>query len=404
MTLFFVTVYSELRAVRARRVRRWLWHLLGVLSLVTSVLAYEVMIPLFALTPLLVWYHLDRGKANRKSAPAVSAAALLVAIVPALVFKMRTSARMGALPLREHVRWFDKLIADAAATSFGDYGLRLPILLGNIWQAGATGASFAVGVLTALIAFGYLMHTDRFEKRPLPGLAASTATAVGGAVLFVLGLAIFATNTNAQISGAGISNRVMIAAALGVSVCFVAFAAALALAFRNQLWQPRVFCALIAFIAGAQCAMLNGIAWHWVRAYEEAQNVLSAFQRQLPEVLPEASIIGDGFCPYVGPAIVFESSWDLTGALRVLYDVPDLRANVVTPNLRVEEDGLLASLYSGGMMDRYPYERVIIHNVTRGITVPIPAADAAHAYFARYNPDRTGGCPPGRAGTGVSIF
>jgi hypothetical protein len=77
---------------------------------------------------------------------------------------------------------------------------------------------------------------------------------------------------------------------------------------------------------------------------------------------------------------------------------------VVTPNLRVEQDELVASLYSGGMMDRYPYDHLIIHNVARGVTVPIPDAAAAHAYFARYNPDRTGGCPPGRAGIGVSIF
>ena len=53
-------------------------------------------------------------------------------------------------------------------------------------------------------------------------------------MLFVLGLAIFATNTDAQISAAGISNRVMIASALGVIVCFVAFAAALANAFVNR--------------------------------------------------------------------------------------------------------------------------------------------------------------------------
>ena len=200
--------------------------------------------------------------------------------------KAMTAARMGSLSLLDHVHWFDRLIADAAATSFGDYGLRLPLLLGSVWHAGAAGTSFTAGLVTALVSCGYLAYTNRFETRPLPGLAACTASAVGWSRALRARPRNLRHQHDAQISAAGISNRVMIASALGVIVCFVAFAAALANAFVNRLRRPRVFCALVAFIAGAQCALLNGIAWHWVRAHEQAQEVLSSFPRQLPEVLP----------------------------------------------------------------------------------------------------------------------
>jgi hypothetical protein len=107
-------------------------------------------------------------------------------------------------------------------------------------------------------------------------------------------------------------------------------------------------------------------------------------------------------CPYVGPAIVFESSWDLQGALRLLYRDTTLQADVVTPNLRVEHDGLHTVLY--GEDSRYPYQRLLLFNVRGPSSDSIPDEEAARAYFARANPDRSNGCPPGRAGHGVRVF
>jgi len=51
-------------------------------------------------------------------------------------------------------------------------------------------------------------------------------------------------------------------------------------------------------------------------------------------------------------AIVFEASWDLAGALRIIYGDDTIRADVVTPNLR--------SLY-GGLLAESPDRRLLLY-------------------------------------------
>ncbi len=55
--LYLLSLYSDLRALRARRGHIWRWKLLGVLALLCSLLGYEVAVPLFLLNPFLVWWR-----------------------------------------------------------------------------------------------------------------------------------------------------------------------------------------------------------------------------------------------------------------------------------------------------------------------------------------------------------
>jgi hypothetical protein len=57
-----------------------------------------------------------------------------------------------------------------------------------------------------------------------------------------------------------------------------------------------------------------------------------------------ASMPSAGICPYVGPAIVFESYWDLAGALQVLCRDPTLEADV-TGRMTLASEGVATSLY-----------------------------------------------------------
>lgn len=50
-------------------------------------------------------------------------------------------------------------------------------------------------------------------------------------------------------------------------------------------------------------------------------------------------------CPYRGPAIVFESNWDLAGALGVHSGDHSLRADVITHRLKVDNRGISTFLY-----------------------------------------------------------
>ncbi|HVR99387.1 MAG TPA: hypothetical protein VMW27_22385 [Thermoanaerobaculia bacterium] len=61
MTLYLLSLYAGLRAVR-RRVA-WGWKGLAWVSLLGNLLAYELFLPLFALNLLLLAYRLHRMRA-----------------------------------------------------------------------------------------------------------------------------------------------------------------------------------------------------------------------------------------------------------------------------------------------------------------------------------------------------
>jgi hypothetical protein len=114
-------------------------------------------------------------------------------------------------------------------------------------------------------------------------------------------------------------------------------------------------------------------------------------------------LIVDGVCPYVGPAVVFESSWDLAGALITFYADRTLAADIVTPNMTVGKNGLRTVLYESLERD-YPYGNLLIYHYGRKEVYPLPDAEAARRYFDAFNPDRSGGCPRGHEGRGVPVF
>jgi hypothetical protein len=100
---------------------------------------------------------------------------------------------------------------------------------------------------------------------------------------------------------------------------------------------------------------------------------------------------------------VFDSSWDLTGALHVLYGDPSLSADVVTPRLAVEEDGLTTTDY--GTPNRYPYsERLRVIHFSRKTSATLQSVSDARNYFGPPGHERRPACAPGYEGYGVEVF
>jgi hypothetical protein len=134
---------------------------------------------------------------------------------------------------------------------------------------------------------------------------------------------------------------------------------------------------------------------------------VATIRRALPDPPQGTMLLLGGVCPYVGPAIVFESPWDLRGALWVAFARErryDLQADVVTPNLRVGDTTLVTSMYHGSIVRHYPYRNVVLFDATRGTVQPLPDAGAARRALAAYGADLGGGCPPGSEGQGVRLF
>jgi hypothetical protein len=110
----------------------------------------------------------------------------------------------------------------------------------------------------------------------------------------------------------------------------------------------------------------------------------------------------DGFCPYNGPAPVFEASWDLSAALSILYGLAVRGANIVTRSLKVEPNGLI--IPSGGRLTTYPFGRLFVYHFGRKTSYALPDASAAQSYFNNISTDRASRCPADFSGNGVDVL
>lgn len=412
IALYFLSFYSDLRALRAPLARLWGWRLLSILSLLGSTLAYEVTLPLFFLNLLVVWY---RGRQRFHSASKLSVqvawvaslVANLLALVMVLVFKALTTTRLGnqASFLEQSIWIMKRAIApihygdydyglnfkQAFAVNFGDYAIGLARIVWRILNDYPDAALFALGGLVSLVIFGYLYRAVSQSAAEEPGKIDMLRLIAWGLVAFALGYAIFLTNSNIQITLTGMGNRTAIAAAAGVALSVVGLLGFVSSILPSSRLRQRFFCTLVTLLCLGGFLITNTLASFWIVAYRQQEEILTDIYQQFP-IIPEGStLILDGICPYVGPAIVFESPWDLEGVLHMHYGDFTLQADVVRPNLKVREDGLHTSSY--GQEYVYPYGKLIVYHFDRKISFQLSDAKAAHFYFETLSPDPNISCP-----------
>jgi len=423
IAFYFLSLYADLRAAGAGRRALWAWKLLSLLSLIGSGLAYEIALPLFLLNPLLVWFQARQlpaaSEINRLSrgrqVALLGSNALAVLLV--LVFKRQATARLG--PQADSAEYFYWIAVQAVslhygqydyglnlpralALNYGQYGLGLPLVVSHLLYRYLDATNLLTAVVLGAMIFAYLFYALHSVGAELPDPLAMLKLGITGFVVFGLGYAIFLTNYNVQFTPTGIGNRTAMAAALGVALSLVGALGWVSARFAPTVIRRGFFCALIALLGMSGFVINNTIASFWITAYRQEQAILADIREYLPTLPAHTTLILDGICPYAGPAIVFESSWDLAGALQIIYHDNSLRADVVTPNLKVKEDGLSIALYETETL--YPYQNLILYHLGRQTSYPIADAEAARRYFQQYNPDYGGGCAPGHEGHGVPIF
>lgn len=405
MTLYLLSLYAGLRAVRERV--SWSWEGLKMVSLLGSLLAYEIFLPLFLLNVLLVADRLRRMRQAGARLGRGTVAALLggdlIAVAGVALFKLWTTQRLHPVDPAWHVRWFGRLLCDSLFISFGRYGWELPRRLARPLAERLDGADLlaaaGIGLLVAVWLYRAAADLKAGSAPWRHGLAAIGA----GLLVFFLGYAIFLTNTNAYATATGIANRIAIASALGVALVFVGGFRLLSGCLPAGRPRRAAYALAVALLCAGGSLAISALASYWTAAYDREQQILAAIRNRFPTLPPGSTLILDGVCPYVGPAIVFESNWDLAGALWVHYKDSSLRADVVTPNLNVEAEGLTTVIY-GSSFSHYPYgERLLVYDPGREDVHPLPTAAAARAWLDA-RPDLSRGCPAGSAGYGVPIF
>jgi hypothetical protein len=424
MAFYFLSLYCDLRTLRANRVQAWLLKVVSAGALVGSALAYEFTIPLFLLNPFLFWlaskqYALRSSKIRPRSLPWRSLARNVVFIAVIVAYKKSVRPDLvnysAIKPLHLLHTLFRRNWTEA---DFGfniwqfvdvdlfERGLKLPLLAVKASKYVHWPELVTTGML-GVIGFAYLClvspsRAGSYDRRficPNGWLELSAA----GVAAALAGYAVFLIGPNLQFTIAGIMNRASMAAAAGLAVFLIGVIGHLTCNLPGERLRRIAFALLASSLIASGCMVKYAIASHWIAAYRHEGEILRAIQARFPALPEGATFILDGICPYIGPAIVFESRWDLTGALQLLYRDPALRADVVTPRLQTMQDGLRATIY--GVSTDYPYGReLIIYNIRYNVERHLVDRRAAEAYFAEFGRDRENRCIWGHESTGAPIF
>ncbi len=412
-TVFYLfSLYADLRVVRPGRLHRFTWKSLAVGVLLASILTYEVWLPMFFLSPLLVWYR-SRQQLTAATTPAPglsmrSAVWLgiptILAILAVTAFKLLLTTRLKSATVAEHFTWFWGLLRDAVLTTLaGDFGLRLPATLMQIASYYPQASIAWLSILCGVVVLGALLRADGrsggADLRPQSMLA----LAAFGVFLFFAGYAIFLASFNAAVSSTGANNRSAIASSAGLAFVIVGLTGWVSSLLRPGRGRVVVFTGALAVVCAIGVLIINTVATFWIAASQRQQQVLGILQERVPELPPGTSLLLDGVCPYVGPAPVFETWWDTTGMLRILYNDPSLAGDVVTRKVSLREDGVYTQIY-GDLQGPYPYEKLLVFNVQRGRLDPLPGPFAARRYFDLNNPTGEGNCRPSAEGVGEALF
>jgi hypothetical protein len=397
MTLYFLSQYAALRALRADGRRWWGWAVLALVTAVGSVLAYEVALPLFLLTPLLlIWYARrlpSREAGFTRGRPRLLLGFSLLSLGAAVAAKIVVAVRVGHESsyqlgveggLAHHLAY---LVSGSLKVNVGSYGFGLPYIV--VWIA--THQLKPVVAILSLIAgmavFLYLWHLARRQESELPSATDAKRLIAAGIVVFIFGYAVFVTNNEIFFTSAGVDNRVNIAAAAGVVLVLVGLVAWIGAVLPRRLRRAG-FALCLSLLATTGFFIVNSLASFWIQAARKQDKVIAEVQTRLPAGRAgHGTLLVDGLCPEVGPAIVFTTQYDITGALFLRLKDPGLTAAVVSPFVRLAQRSLSISNYFNGhrtSQRSYPYGRsTFVYNYETKRLYRLADARSTRHYFRR---------------------
>ena len=421
LLMYLISLWADLRSPLAFG-RAVVWRVLSVAAALNSVLLYELCMPLLLLNPFVGWWY-------RHGRPSVAAfkrpetrplpdarlvvdlAVNLAIVLAATAYKVLASPRVAADDGLSTLGRVLRLARGVLNHHGLVFGLGEPLSIWTILTRYFDPWGLLLAVLAGVGVAAYLYVAyggSSSEESPATARGAqqrSWAVVVGGLVVLAGGYAIFLTNDQFHFSAAGTYTRIAQVGSLGVAL---AMAGALGLL---GAWIPRpdsrrlMICSLVGLYCGAGVLILNTVANFWEEAYRRETAIVADLGRAVPRMAAGSALLLDGECPYLGPAVVFESDWDLRGVVRLMHQDRSLDANIVTPHLEVGDRAVTTWLTTPDQVAVYPYANgLVVYNRAFDVVVPIRSAGEMSAYLARYNPDRGASCPFGWSGNGVTIL
>jgi hypothetical protein len=405
VAFYLISLLADLDAASRRGSEMIARRSAAVVAMFVSVLLYETTLPFFLINPFLAWYRSKRWSW-------VSAGVNYSALALVAAYKVNTSPRLHAPNGVLALMW--SIAAQSFRRGFnpGDYGLnfraafqanyvdylfRLPQV---VWSLQQHYPHAWIPPLSLAFGAGIFLYVKSVAGDLTP--RTSIALILAGLVTFVLGYSIFFTNLAIQITPTGIGNRTSNAASLGVALTAVGLFGLVTAAVRRPVWRRAAFGFMVSAYAAAGFFVIATLSSFWIDAYAREQEVVRDITAHIDRPAPKSLLMLGGICSYNGPAIIFESDWDLAGALRLHYGDRTLGADVLRPGFyRVTESGITTLLYGGQDDDEFG-PKMVLYDYRRKTSHVLTDADTAARVFREQPPDLN--CPPGMEGVGVRVF
>jgi hypothetical protein len=403
MALYLGGLSADLRAASSdRRGRVWRWKLLALVPLSFAALGYEVILPLFLLNIVLAEVTARRlGSGGFRSVlgrPGIVVFHGSTLLVAGVAVAYKASVALGAGIPGSPVRHVLRLAAIALVPNLGTYGVALPHTVGwSIPRAGLWVVLLAAGIGVGV--YGYLGIVRGSGHREQTGLSRRFWVWLGaaGIVVLALGYAIFLTTARIAFSSTGIANRVHAAGALGASIALVAALGWAASWLRTAVARDRLFRGAVGALCASGVIVIGALGSFWVQSWQTQRDVLSDVHATFPTLPSGAAVLLAGVCPYVGPAPVFESSWDLRGALQVRHRDPSLDGDVTSGNVWAAPDGVVTRIYAVEVV--HPYDdQLFLYDRRDGTRAALPDRAVAERLLPAATDDD---CPEGTPGVGT---
>ncbi len=397
MAFAMLGIYALSRSVRHEEPHAVNWLALAVSAFVLSILSYEVALGLIiGAFGVIGWRKYTEIRRSSKSSPA--SLGYLAGTLVALLLVAIAKARMQTMVVYHH-HFFARLgeriwhvIVQAFLFNFWTYGLHMPSLLVRLYRESAL--SWAAISVAALIASVITVYLWRFmDPLAIPSRRACLWLIAVGFVLFGLGSALFFSNSTTDFSSLGVQNRVAIASALGASFVLVAFVGVICSILKNDLLRVRAFSILIGIICGANSLAVSGIAHYWEVAAQRESMILNSVSANVHSLPHGSVLLLDGFCVNSGPAFLFLSDDDTTGALALTLNDDSLVGDVITRDTRFGSSTVNTTIF-GNPEDSFPYgDHLFVYNVRHGLLAALASREAAEKYLQAVSPAEDRSCP-----------
>lgn len=405
MGLALLALHAHLQALRRTQSGFWRWETVAVLGALGSGFCYEVFLPLLIvatifLLALEVKNHYSRsdavqifGKAVLRQAAIVCAVALILVVKALWASRVPHNIELIGLGF-----YTGRQILKAGAINYGYHFLLLP---STTWHVLCRYAQPTIVVTSGIIGFAVWARLYTLPN-PLTAAAAKLRAAMSvylaaGMVLFVAGYSLFPISPVEN----GPNNRAAIAGTIGFAVSVVG-GLGLLTSLAQPIWRKTILCNGVALMSMGGALILGVVGDFWTESFRIEKEILSNIQDHVPVIPVGTSLILDGVCPYNGPAPVFNATWDLSGALSLIYGHTGIEANIVTPWMTVEENGLAVPTGAGSVI--YPFGDLFVYHVGHETSYALPDGEAAQAYFSDISTDRMARCPAYIDGNGVDVL